>query len=59
VAEQTPRMPIEMEPEERQRRMGQIYGLLILLARRKRSAEQAQRGDSGQVMSNSMPLGGE
>ena len=48
----------EITPEERQLRLGQIYGLLITLARRKR-AEQGQPTDPTQVASHnaSVPEG--
>lgn len=45
--------PEEVTPEERQRRLGEVYGLLISLARRKR-AEQGQPVESAQLVSNSI-----
>jgi hypothetical protein len=54
----TTKMHIKMEPEERQRRLGEVYGLLITLAQRKRSAEQQQWGEQDQPVSNSVSIAG-
>jgi hypothetical protein len=48
----------EITPEERQRRLGQVYGLLITLARRKR-VEQGQPGElSRAIRKNASVVGG-
>ena len=47
--------PEGITPEERQRRLGEVYGLLISLARRKR-AGQGQPGESAQMVSSNASI---
>ena len=50
-------MSKEITPEERQLRLGQVYGLLITLARRKR-VEQGQPGELSQMVRNTTSVVG-
>ena len=47
----------EITPEERKWRLGQVYGLLITLARRKRVELQPQDGPA-QVINSSLSVAG-
>jgi hypothetical protein len=50
-------VPDEITPEERQQRLGQVYGLLMALARRKR-AEQQQPDGPAQMVDNNISVAG-
>ena len=50
-------MSEEITLEERQLRLGQVYGLLITLARRKR-VEQGQLGEPTHIVSNTTSVVG-
>lgn len=49
---QAPTLPDEITPEERQRRLRQVYGLLLTLARCKRVELQQQDGPAQVINSN-------
>jgi len=51
-------MPGEITPEERQRRLGQVYGLLITLARQKRAVEQQPPSKPAQAEIADVPVAG-
>ena len=48
----------EIDPEERDQRLGQVYRLLIDLARRRRAAEQAQPAKPVQATIDNVPISG-
>lgn len=50
--------PDEITPEERQRRLGEVYGLLISLARRKRAGQGQPDELTQTVRSNASSAGG-
>jgi hypothetical protein len=48
----------EITPEERQRRLGQVYGLLISLARQKRAVEQQPPSEPALTAIGDVPVAG-
>jgi hypothetical protein len=48
----------EITPEERQRRLGQVYGLLISLARQKRDVEQQPPSEPALTAIGDVPVAG-